>query len=397
MKKNTTFTAILVVYALALHGQKSGTDEMFPSAAIHGRIMYDYEFLSQNFRDPADDYKLSGAEFRRVRLDASGKLYKHLAYKVDFDFAGSLIKYRNVYLRWKKLPLIGGDLTMGSFGVVSSLEMATSSKYIALMERDMLTRFQDSRYAPGFGYKNYDLLNERAGIFLAYTQNGTSSESAFFNDALKGRKTFTARLTGLVFRDKTRHALVHLGTSYQYAKRTADPAPFKLKFRPGYHLGYKIKAKVPADLKYQKTTGLEVAAIWGPFFSQAEYKAAHFYTKDGDYSATGQYITAGVVFNGRRSFKNGAFKRIKMKSNFDPGEGTWGALELVVRYSVLNYAAFIDGPATGKTHALAAGINWYLNDHTRLMYNLIRAVPGDDDHIEADALNGHLLRVQVDF
>jgi phosphate-selective porin OprO/OprP len=70
----------------------------------------------------------------------------------------------------------------------------------------------------------------------------------------------------------------------------------------------------------------------------------------------------------------GAFSRVKPKENFSFGGGP-GAWEVAVRYSELDLDDRLDG---GEVDDITAGLNWYLNPNTRLMWNYIHV---DKDNV----------------
>jgi len=64
------------------------------------------------------------------------------------------------------------------------------------------------------------------------------------------------------------------------------------------------------------------------------------------------------------------------KNNFDWSNGTWGALELVARYSELNidedaFTAGLLNPNSSaqKAQDTGVGVNWYLNRNVKLQVN----------------------------
>ena len=82
-----------------------------------------------------------------------------------------------------------------------------------------------------------------------------------------------------------------------------------------------------------------------------------------------------------------AFQGPRPRNPFD-GQGGRGALELALRYSLmdLNDGAGLAGTETplggvrgGEQTTLAAGLNWYLNSNLKLMFNYM--------HVDVDRLN----------
>ena len=80
--------------------------------------------------------------------------------------------------------------------------------------------------------------------------------------------------------------------------------------------------------------------------------------------AYGSYVLTG---ESRRYRKNvGAFGRVHPER----GSGAW---ELVGRYSYLDLNS--DGIEGGVLHDWTLGLNWYINFHSRVMFNYIAAHP----------------------
>ena len=95
-----------------------------------GRIMYDMAIWGDSAMDN------SGTEFRRVRFYNSGKLYGNVKYKLQLDFAGGTISFKDVWMELSELPF-NGNIRVGHFKEPLRLEALTSSKYITFIERGL--------------------------------------------------------------------------------------------------------------------------------------------------------------------------------------------------------------------------------------------------------------------
>ena len=91
--------------------------------------------------------------------------------------------------------------------------------------------------------------------------------------------------------------------------------------------------------------------------------------------------------------KKGAFGKVKPR-------GKYGAVELAVRYSMLDLT---DEPVTGGEESnLTIGVNWYINPNIRLMANYVRVdndKNADDDGNVAGGDDPQIfqLRMQIHF
>ena len=365
-----------------------------PTVKLSGRIQYDFEFLSKKVNTDSTT-TVAGSEFRRVYLAASGKIYKNIKYKAQFEFAGAKIGYRDVYVKFTKLPGIGGNFTFGSFAEPTGLEMMTSSKYIPFFERAMLTNTQNFRWNSGFMYDNFDLFNKKLGLQVSYTFNGKHNEG--FKDAnMKRGGHFVARLTSPILFDKDNHRLVHVGVNYENRKRSENPADYTLKFRTENHMWQHKTALSFSKLENQSDIGFELATDLGPFSFQGEYEIATYNTVDKAYNVNGYYAAVTYFITGdHRGYKNGAYSRIKPFTNMCIKDGDFGALELVARYSVEDFSSLITTGNNDKVANIDLGMNWYLNSHTRIMYNF--NISDFNESGDNNKLYAHVMRLQADF
>ena len=69
--------------------------------------------------------------------------------------------------------------------------------------------------------------------------------------------------------------------------------------------------------------------------------------------------------------EDNSFKRIKPKRPFEPSQGQWGAVELVARFSALDFddnafPTYADPTkAVASVETVGAGVNWYLTENIR--------------------------------
>ncbi len=382
-----------LLISVSIFSQTNQTTVFKPSVKMEGRIMFDFEFLK------AGDYKLSGNEFRRMRLAAKGSVTEEISYKAEFDFAGGNVNFRDVYLKYK-LPKKNGAIFIGSFTEPSSLNNMTSSKYITFFERSMLSNTQPFKYNTGFMYENQQLLEGKLGLQLAYTFNGyLKNKEAYKDTDLDGGANFIARVTTHLLDNKEKHQVLHLGLNYEY--RDNNSGEYSYSLRQENHLGNKVKVAV-SDFKNTSDIGFELSSTFGSFSFQTEYELSSIITNSETYTNNAYYGFVSYFVTGEhRPYKNGSFGKIKPKKEFLKNKGL-GALELVARYSVMDLTNY-QGTNTGdKINNITLGFNWYLSKNTRVMYNFTSANFNDYTDIYVTTYNdenlkGHLVRFQVFF
>ena len=136
MKKIYIYSLTLLIFSIGYsqdftakwgNGYKLSSSDGEHSLKFGGRIMSDYAIWNNG------DDTFSGTEFRRVRFFNSGKVYGNVKYKIQLDFAGGGVSFKDVYME-VAMPY-AGNVKVGHFKEPFRLEALTSSKYITFMER----------------------------------------------------------------------------------------------------------------------------------------------------------------------------------------------------------------------------------------------------------------------
>ncbi len=387
MKKIVLFIA-MVIFSLGIHAQdkKEVKVQFKPTVKINGRIQYDYEFLKRADADSG----LNENEFRRVHFSVAGKVAKNLKYKVETDFAHGALGFRDVYIKYTAGKY--GNFAFGSIAEPTGLDMETSSKYIPFFERAMLTSMQNFRWGSGFHYENFGLLDGKATLQFALTNNGKNGDG-FVDTSLDDGMNVVVRATGLVFNNKEKNQMVHLGANY------AGRPYSDFKFRAENHFGAdQLSGKYHYTFPGADTRtdlGLEFGSTFGPLSLQGEYKTESWDASGADYKMSSYYAFASYFLTGEhRPYKHGAFGRVKPKKDID--NGGYGALEVLARYSTMNASDDVVTANVGlpqDVNNITFGLNWYLNSRARIMYNYVTT----DDNNALGNLNQHQFRVQIDF
>jgi phosphate-selective porin OprO/OprP len=351
---------------------------------IGGRLQTDWLWSSEDDAIKSDvGEQEDGVEVRRARLYFSGLIYDNIEYKLQFDFAGGEAVLKDAYLCLTDFPL--GELWMGHFKEPFSLDELTSSKYITFMERALPNIFAPGRNM-GFMLHNTcpeERMTTAIGVFRSTDDYGEDVDDGGYN--------ITGRVTALPIYENKGANLLHLGAAYSY--RNPDDS-IQYRQRPETHLTDRFVDTGSLAGDQVDLVGLEAAWVNGPLSLQGEYMMADADRLGGgsDVEFDGYYVQASYFLTGEhRNYKTseGAFSRIKPKENYS-AEGGSGAWEVKARYSGLDLS---DSDITvGELNNISAGLNWYLNPNTKIMWDYVHA--DKDDVGQADML---MMRLQFDF
>jgi len=383
MKKTLLFTFSILMISFGFsqeftnkweNGHKLSSADGEHSLKFGGRIMSDYAIWNNG------DETFSGTEFRRVRFFNSGKVYGNMKYKLQLDFSGGGVSFKDVYME-TSMPYIG-NVKVGHFKEPFRLEALTSSKYITFMERALPFAFSPERNV-GFMLHNSfldDKLSIQAGLF----REASSGNDKMIDDV----RNITTRVTFLPINSDNN--LLHLGAAF--SSRSSSDDTYSVSSRAENHLGTKLLDMDLDNVTGMHLMGAEMALVVGSFSVQGEYVMNSVEGLE-DYSFSGYYGQVSYFLTGeKRKYKNSlaGFDRVKPNKNMKEGEG-FGAFELAARYSSMD----LSEAHAGTLNDITVGLNWYLNPCTRLMFNYVMGTL-DSHEIEVTE-NIFQCRIQIDF
>ncbi|MDJ0521990.1 MAG: porin [Planctomycetota bacterium] len=353
---------------------------------IGGRIMIDHWFVDDDDLVAAaaaagqlddEDYE-SGVEWRRLRLYNAGKMFKHVEWKLQLDFANpDEPELRDAYFGLIDMDDCLGcampNIRIGHFKVPFSLNELTSSKYITFMERADAS----SVFAPGRRYQVMLHDSFRGGqlnyAFSYWLTEGVDEEQRFEFDNDEDAEDgygFAGRITYTPWYDcECSCRRLHVGVG-AYAVEDITEISFSADgySRVGDTIALVDTNNFPAEALF--AWNVELALVYGPFSLQAEYYSMDVDSPQaGDPTFTSWYAMASYWLTGEcRNYKKGVFSRVSPCCNFlDNDCCCYGGIEIAVRYDFVDLS---DGAIQGGelTH-FVVGVNWHLNPNARVMIN----------------------------
>ena len=376
MNKILLTIAIAILSIPSINSQTTDKEVTFG-----GRIMYDMATWG------AEEFDNIGTEFRRVRIYSSGKMYGTVKYKLQLEFAGGKIAFKDVFIELNKLP-IKGNLRVGHFKEPLRLEALTSSKYITFMERGLPIAFAPERntgamYHTTFGEK----LSIQSGVFR-------NSDAFGNNKSATNNVNITSRITYLAISDGDK--LLHLGISNSIRKNSDNDYGFSS--RAENHMGSELlSVEFTNQVKDVNIIAGEMAYVNSSLSLQGEVIQTTVNTEIGQgntpftHEIISYYGQVSYFLTGEnRPYKSSlaGFGRVKPKNNY--GENGWGALEVAARFSA------IDMKEDGSLEDFTIGLNWYLNPNTRVMLNYVMGELTNGIG-EVTTENAVMMRIQLDF
>jgi len=375
INKRVMKKTILILLLSTLISGSSYSQSIVDGVKYGGRIMYDMAVWGDSVMENV------GTEFRRVRVFNSGKLYGNVKYKLQLDFAGGEVSFKDVWMELEELPF-SGKLRVGHFKEPLRLEALTSSKYITFMERGLMASLSPERNTGAmYHLTSGNKFSLQSGVFREGDNFGDDKEAT-------NNINITSRITYLVINNDKK--LLHLGVNNSIRKN--NKKIYKISSRAENHLGAKLIDVTFEDINESNLLGGEFAYVNSSFSLQGEYlqitligvtetKLSSYYTQLS-YFLTGESRPYNSSLDG--------FGRVKPNNNY--GNGGRGAIEVVARISQIS----LEKANMGQLNARTIGLNWYLNPNTRVMLNYVM---GERIDLLGEVIteNAAMMRVQLDF
>ncbi|MEO5957822.1 MAG: porin [Opitutaceae bacterium] len=336
------------------------------SIRIRGLVQLD----NRLFFDDAGGVNNNAFVLRRARMISEGQFAKNYGFQLVTEFGGSSVSILDANLtigltKWAQLRL-------GKFKVPVGHEQLQSDSWTFFNERSIVTNLVPNR---DLGIQlGGDLAENRVNYALGVF-NGLGDGGSTTNTDVDEEKSLAGRLFFTPFRSEAGSPVQGLGfgVSGSVGREKGTAA------RTG---GYRTDG--------QQTFFAYNAAVIGD--GRNWRVSPHFDYRNGSWGLLGEYVlsitnlrptatgpkteiqnkawqlAAGYVLTGEDSSYAGVVPR----TNFDLAAGTWGAFEVVGRYSNVKvddvvFPAFASAAANAKeATGLGLGLNWYLGKATML-------------------------------
>jgi phosphate-selective porin OprO/OprP len=330
---------------------------------IGGRMLLDVGVVNQSpgLKNATFVGAASGVKFRQARLLAEGRLFRHLAFKVNYEFAGGDVGFADVFAALMDLGPTDA-IWIGHFKVPFSFEQAMSRKYLTFMERSLANALAPDVRETGLSVSGR-LLAGRLRWQVGGFRETDGAGDGFGPDA---GYDLALRITGLPLRSKGDRRLLHLGFAYVHQFRDGSEVAFSTK--PESFLADDLLLTPTFKATHIDMIGAELAMVLGSFSLEAEYlydfvRRSHQATLQyhGGYVQVGYFLTGE---SRRYSLAAGTFDRIVPNAQVRLGADGWGAWQLAARFSRVDLD---DKDIGGGTEAnFTAAINWFPSPITRV-------------------------------
>ena len=359
---------------------------------LRGRIDTDAIWSTQSPANEATFGELGDVVgLRRARIGVEGELGIDRRYIAEIDLASGEVVPRDVYFAWGDVQDFG-ESQLGHMREPFSLEGQTSARYFAFMERSPINVLDPARnWGLGLFQESLD-EDSTLGMGLFYAGTGSADLQGGEGSAVD----FTGRLTTAPINAGKGEQLLLFGLAL--TERVPVDGVILINQQPRsplLELGDSSTSpfvpviRIPAS--FQQLLNLQVAAARGPLWSQAEWYGSWIdQTEAGTVFFHGCHADCGYFLTGEHreyDSANGTLGAVKVNRPWLRGPGDcnrrqgWGAWELTARFTYLDFfdADTPPGPS-GQEIGIRLpqstfGVNWYLSDRVRLMFNYSYAVP----------------------
>ena len=366
-----------------------------PLFHFRGRIDADLVDADQSAANKAIFGDLPNAVgLRRARVGGQGHFAPDVRYIAEIDMASGEVAIRDLLVGWGDVR-DQGEIRGGHLREPFSLEGGTSANSYAFMERSPTNTFDPARNW-GLGYFKCS-SDEMSTLAMGVFHSGKGPNDLRGGEA--SNNAFTTRWTVLPWYEESGRQLMHIGIalSSRFPEHglvviNQDPRSPLLDFSDSSASPFLPTIRIPAN--FQELFNAQWAYVDGPFSVQAEWYGNFVNQKGGKpVFYHGSYVNLSYFLTGEhRAYQqqNGVFGAVTVDRPFlqrfssercDLRIRGYGAWELTTQ---LGYTDTFDsntppgpqGQSIGvKLPEVTLGVNWYLADRLRVMFNYSHVTP----------------------
>ncbi len=320
-----------------------------------------------------------GFLFRRIRPTLEGNFGPLVAFRITPEFAGDSASLIDAWIDLNFSPK--ATLRVGKLKGPVGLERLQSLTTLALIERGFPTELAPNRDvgAQLQGQFAKGRVEYQIGLFNG-TPDGRNSNAADADD----NPELNARLFLQPWRG-SEHALAGLGFGLAVSDGEKEGVgnAFLPRYRtPGQEVFFAYRNGVAADGRHRRISP-QAYYYGGPLSLQAEWISSRQRialpggpSQQGSFTHRAWQLTGGWVLSGETASFGSV---VKPDNPFLIGGEGWGAFELVGRYGELSvdddvFPVFANpDSAARRAWALGFGLNWYLTNNLKLVFNYTHA------------------------
>jgi phosphate-selective porin OprO/OprP len=342
---------------------------------IRGNIHVDFRSFDSGSGAP------NSFDIRRCRIDLMGVAYKYYSFRIQLETADSPY-IRNAWVDLCYVPWL--HIRLGQMKPPFSTLWWTMDNNVNFYERATSTPLYPffDRGAWIWGPLFHNTLTWNASVW-----NGSGIEPDYKKGDIDDHKDMIGRLFWSPFKNSGNKYVndLHLCIQGSYGAQSVPTTRFENALRaPDYMSNYWTWKDKTMSIGSRTRYGAELNWIAGPFAASTEWIELRYddmIDYEGAYRDFCGAITCWTVWSSlsltgeKKSTGNFGWRTPAPKKNFDPAAGTWGAWEILARYSstVTDKAFFQKGVLSGASWVdeYTAGLNWTLNPMARVQLNYV--------------------------
>lgn len=347
--------------------------------AITGRLHFDagaYSFSPKSGATSPQSVN-DGINARRARLGLIGTYNKDWEYGLIIDAGGTTDGSAVLNNAWVAYKGIKGMVIQGGYiDVPYTLDESISSNNSMFMERSasqvLAVNIAAGDFRSAFGGQVFD-KNYWVGAYVTGPTTG-----AGVNHSIPQPLGATFRAVGVPVNTDSTTVLVGFDALYLAQTGGATNNTLRMNDRIEVRIDPATNALLDTGtmnfVNSARVLSGEGAIRYGGFLAMGEYFNYNIQRTNGlgDLNFEGGYVQASYVLTGesrKYSSSAGAFGGVSPARPVNFATGDLGAWELAVRYS---YANLNDLTVRGgELKNTTVGLNWYVNNNTRFMFNWI--------------------------
>lgn len=380
-----------------------------------GRLQCDETVFAGNYQEKQNNVP-SGANIRRLYTECSGGIGQKIDFLFRLAYHGSNANFERAWIGFNGL-VKNLDVHVGELKPPCPIENYGSNLDYFFLEHSLASStfslLADRALGVLAEYTFCDHFAVQASLYQPRQDEGSSGsqDNNYENPTVADRLGEAVRLTFAPIHEKGN--VFHVGCFARHQSTNDSlfglpvfnrlfmtrPEALARNTRPLINAG-------PIRMRGYYHTALEGAVILGSATLQTEYHQVLVQrvpirdrNDDGNLTFYGGHIEGGYIVTGESreyKFETGSIANPKPLCSY-------GAWELIARYSMVN---LIDKNVYGgKEHNVSLGLNWFVNNNLRIVFNYIRAYlhptnvrdPGTVPVIVKTQLDIAALRFQVWF